>query len=240
MKVSDRVGDLAARRRRARQPRAGARGAAARARSRGGGGDDRGRPPGPEPYPVHWISRGIPVGVRHLRRDCKGEARARGADVVYATSMIGRAALGSKAARRPLVIKLTTDEAYERAQRRGLYDGDMDEFQGAGGDLRIRALRRSRDAALRRATQSSARAATSATSPCPGASPGARGARDPESGAGSPPLADARRGVGPRLGIEARRLPSPGGSVCQKSLEVGLEAVAQVAGVSLRRGWRRA
>ncbi len=65
--------------------------------------------------------------------------------------MIGRAALGAKAARRPLVIKLTTDEAYERAQRRGLFDGDMDAFQHADGDLRIRGLRRSRDAALRQA-----------------------------------------------------------------------------------------
>ena len=61
-----------------------------------------------------------------------------GADVVYATSMIGRAALGATAARKPLVIKLTTDEAYERAQRRGLYDGDLDAFQHAGGDVRIR------------------------------------------------------------------------------------------------------
>ena len=102
---------------------------------------------------MSWISRGIPVGARHAAVAEKVWSLARGADVVYATSMIGRAALGATAARKPLVIKLTTDEAYERAQRRGLYDGDLDAFQHAGGDLRIRALRRSRDTALRQATR---------------------------------------------------------------------------------------
>ena len=112
-----------------------------------------GGPPRPESYRVDWVSRRMPVGARHAAVAEKVRSRARGADVVYATSMIGRASLGSKLARRPLVIKLTTDEAYERAQRRGLFDGDMDAFQCVDGDLRVRALRRSRDAALRRATR---------------------------------------------------------------------------------------
>ena len=109
--------------------------------------------PAPEPYRVDWVSRGVPIGVRHLAVAERVRSRARGADVVYATSMIGRAALGTAAARRPLVIKLTTDEAYERARRRGLYDGDMDAFQSVEGDLRIAALRRARNAALGRAAR---------------------------------------------------------------------------------------
>ena len=110
-------------------------------------------PPATEAYRVDWVSRRKPVGVRHLAVAARIKARARHADVAYATSMIGRAALGAAAARTPLVIKLTTDEAYERAQRRGLFAGDMDAFQRARGDLRVRALRRSRDAALRRASR---------------------------------------------------------------------------------------
>ena len=111
-------------------------------------------PPRPERYRVDWISRGIPVGARHAGRGREGQVPCAAAPTSSTRRrMIGRAALGSTLARRPLVIKLTTDEAYERARRRGLFDGDMDAFQGVDGDLRVRALRRSRDAALRRATR---------------------------------------------------------------------------------------
>jgi glycosyltransferase involved in cell wall biosynthesis len=189
-------------------------------------------PPAAEAYPVHWVSRGIPVGVRHLRVAAKVRSRARGADVVYATSMIGRAALGAKAARTPLVIKLTTDEAYERAQRRGLYDGDMDAFQEAGGDLRIRALRRSRDAALSQATRVI----------CPSAY-----LRDVAVSWGVPadhalvipnpapdlPLLPTREEARTAAGVDGPTLAFAGRIGRQKSLEVGLEAVARVAGVSL-------
>jgi hypothetical protein len=78
--------------------------------------------------------------------------RSRGArvDVVYATSMIRRAALGATLARRPLVVKLVSDEAFERARRSGRFDGTLDAFQRAGG-ARNRFLRSTRDASLRRA-----------------------------------------------------------------------------------------
>jgi glycosyltransferase involved in cell wall biosynthesis len=190
------------------------------------------RPPRPEQYRVHWISRGIPLGVRHLQVAEKVRSRARGADVVYATSMIGRAALGAKAARRPLVIKLTTDEAYERAQRRGLYDGDLDAFQEAGGDLRIRALRRSRDAALRQAT----------TVICPSSylrdiavSWGVSADRalvipNPAPDLPRLPTRDEARTI---VGVDGPTLAFAGRIGRQKSLEVSLEAVSRVAGVSL-------
>src|SRR6187431_1214084 len=64
--------------------------------------------------------------------------------------MIRRAALGAALARRPLVVKLVSDEAFERARRSGRFDGTLDEFQSAGG-ARFRALRATRTAALRRA-----------------------------------------------------------------------------------------
>ena len=61
--------------------------------------------------------------------------RARRADVVYATSMTRRAALGAALARRPLVLKLTADEAYERERRSGRFAGDLDAFQRHRGGL---------------------------------------------------------------------------------------------------------
>ena len=189
-------------------------------------------PPAPEAYPVHWISRGIALGVRHLRVAEKVRSRARGADVVYATSMIGRAALGSKAAGRPLVIKLTTDEAYERAQRRGLYEGDLDEFQEAGGDLRIRALRRSRDAALRRATRVICPSAYLRDIAVSWGVPADRALVIPNPAPDLPPL-PTRDEARTAIGIEGPTLAFAGRIGRQKSLEVGLDAVAQVAGVSL-------
>jgi glycosyltransferase involved in cell wall biosynthesis len=69
-------------------------------------------------------------------------------DVVYATSMVGRAAFASSA---PLVVKVAGDPAYERSLRRGLYSGRLDEFQAARVDLRAAALRRWRTATVRRA-----------------------------------------------------------------------------------------
>jgi glycosyltransferase involved in cell wall biosynthesis len=109
------------------------------------------RQPAEEPYPVHWVSRRLPPGVRHaaaVRAIRRASARA---DVVYATSMVRRAATGAGLARRPFVVKLVSDEVYERARRAGRFAGTLDEFQRRGGGVRVRALRRTRAAALRRA-----------------------------------------------------------------------------------------
>ena len=65
--------------------------------------------------------------------------------------MVRRAALGATLARKPLVVKLVADEAFERERRAGRFDGSLEEFQQAGGGARRRLLRTSRTAALRRA-----------------------------------------------------------------------------------------
>ena len=106
-------------------------------------------PPASEPYPVRYVSRRIPVGLRHLATVALVARRARANDVVYATGMLTRSALAARLARRPLVAKVTGDEAYERSLRRGLYAGDLEGFQHHRGGLQVRALRRSRDLALR-------------------------------------------------------------------------------------------
>ena len=110
-----------------------------------------GAAPPEEGYPVRAVLRSTPVGLRHARVAALIARRARRADVVYATSMISRAGIGSALARRPLVLKLVADAAYERAKRRGIFAGSLAEFQEARGP-RIAALRLARDLALRRAS----------------------------------------------------------------------------------------
>jgi glycosyltransferase involved in cell wall biosynthesis len=106
--------------------------------------------PAARAYPVHWISRRLPPGVRHLRVVGEAVRLAREADVVYAASMVTRSALASAFARRPLVAKISGDVAYERARRRGLFSGTLEEFQHARGP-HLSALRAARTAAVRRA-----------------------------------------------------------------------------------------
>ena len=106
--------------------------------------------PAPQPYPVRWISRSIPPGVRHGEGVRAVRSGARGADVVYSTGMFGRSALGSYLARTPFVVKLTADPAYERARRWRLWSRSLGEFQDTSGAATF-ALRHSRDADIRRA-----------------------------------------------------------------------------------------
>jgi glycosyltransferase involved in cell wall biosynthesis len=101
-------------------------------------------------YPVHWVSRSHPPGVRHLEYAARLASLTRRADVLYVNSVLTRGALGSRA---PAVVKLTDDPAYERARRLGLFAGDLDAFQRHRGGLRIGALRRIRNLALRRAAR---------------------------------------------------------------------------------------
>ena len=103
-------------------------------------------------YPVHWVGRGLPPDLRHASFALRLARLARAADVVYVNSVLTRGVWGARAARRPTVVKLTDDPAYERARRFGLFDGDLDAFQRFDGGPRVRALRVLRDTALRRAS----------------------------------------------------------------------------------------
>jgi len=107
--------------------------------------------PAARPYRVRWVSRARRAPFRHVAVVREVWRAARGADRVYATTMVRRAALGASLARRPLVVKLVADEAFERERRSGRFAGTLEEFQVLGGGLRVRALRATRTAALRRA-----------------------------------------------------------------------------------------
>src|SRR5207244_12339760 len=75
-------------------------------------------PPAPRAYPVRAVPRRHRVRVRHYRGAGLVHHRARNADVVYTTGMFGRSAAGSALARKPYVVKLTADPAFERSRRR--------------------------------------------------------------------------------------------------------------------------
>jgi glycosyltransferase involved in cell wall biosynthesis len=107
--------------------------------------------PADEPYRVRWVSRSLPKGAIHVRTAALVRSCARNADVVYTTGMFGRSAAGAVGARKPYVVKLTADPAFERSRRRGLVGGDVEDFQTGGGGVPAALLRRARDIELRRA-----------------------------------------------------------------------------------------
>jgi glycosyltransferase involved in cell wall biosynthesis len=88
--------------------------------------------------------------VRYPQVALAGLRLARSSDLVYATSTYAAAAFAATGARRPLVAKLVTDPAYERAWRYGVFRGSMEAFQKASGP-RAAALRWIRDVSLQRA-----------------------------------------------------------------------------------------
>jgi glycosyltransferase involved in cell wall biosynthesis len=106
------------------------------------------RAPEPRGYPVRYVSRSLPPGVRHAAVAALVARRSRRADVVYATSMVGRTSL---VARTPLVVKIAGDPAFERSRRRGLYTGSFEAFQSAELGARAAALRRWRTLTVQRA-----------------------------------------------------------------------------------------
>jgi hypothetical protein len=105
-------------------------------------------PPEVRAYPIRHVSRSLPPVLRHAAVAALVARRSRVADVVYATSMVGRS---SFAARAPLVVKVAGDPAYERSLRRGLYTGTLDEFQDARVGRRAELLRTWRTVTARRA-----------------------------------------------------------------------------------------
>jgi glycosyltransferase involved in cell wall biosynthesis len=189
-------------------------------------------PPERQAYPVLHVPRSSPRGLRHVRVAALVARRARRADVVYATSMISRAGLATAAARRPLVVKLVADAAYERARRRGLFTGSLADFQRLAGGPEIKALRAARDFALRRAAHVVAPSAFLRELALGWGLPADKVTVVPNAFPPVPPLraADEVRG---ELGLEGPLLALAGRINPQKALDVALEALAAVEGPSL-------
>jgi glycosyltransferase involved in cell wall biosynthesis len=190
------------------------------------------RAPDARPFAVHWISRSLPKGAVHVRTGLEVARRAARADVVYTTGMFGRSSLGSVLARRPYVIKLTADPAFERARRRGMVGGNVDEFQGMHVAPAVRVLRIARDAELTHAAHVFTPSAYLRELAVSWGVDADRVSVLPNPAPVLPPLAPRYE---LRLGFELNgpTLAFAGRLTAQKSLRVALEALAANEGVTL-------
>jgi glycosyltransferase involved in cell wall biosynthesis len=102
------------------------------------------------PCSVQTISRARPFPIRYTHLALAASRAARLADVVYASATYAAAAAAATAARRPLVTKLVSDPAFERARRYGLFAGTLEDFQQERR-LDLAALKAGRSLALRAA-----------------------------------------------------------------------------------------
>jgi glycosyltransferase involved in cell wall biosynthesis len=146
--------------------------------------------------------------------------------------MIRRAALGAGLARRPLVAKVTTDEAYERARRSGRFAGDLAAFQSWDGGVRTGALRRTRTAAVRRARHVFFPSSYLRDVALGWGLDPARVSVLPNP---APEVADLppRAALRAELGLDGWSLAFAGRLTAAKALDVGLTAVARTPGVTL-------
>ena len=106
--------------------------------------------PSERPCEVEVVSRRLPFPLRYGSVALRGARAARRADVLYASATYAAAAAAATLARRPLVAKLVSDPAYERAQRYRLFGGSLEDFQRARSRP-VRALKALRTASLARA-----------------------------------------------------------------------------------------
>ncbi|HEY4412105.1 MAG TPA: glycosyltransferase family 4 protein [Gaiellaceae bacterium] len=189
-------------------------------------------PPAPRDYPVHAISRRLPKGAVHVRTAAEIARRARRADVVYTTGMFGRSWAGARGARRPYVVKLTADPAFERARRRRIVAGDVDQFQRLRGGAAVRTLRLARDVELRGAAHVFTPSAYLRELAVTWGVRSERVSVLPNPAPALPELAprdDLRRS----FGMNGLTLAFAGRLTAQKSLGVALEAVAHADDVIL-------
>jgi glycosyltransferase involved in cell wall biosynthesis len=188
--------------------------------------------PAHEAYPVHAISRSLPKGAIHVRTGLEIARRAAQANVVYTTGMFGRSSLGAALARRPYVVKLTADPAFERARRRGIVGGNVDEFQHGARSAAVRVLRVARDTELKHAAHVFTPSAYLRELALAWGVEPARVSVLPNPTPPLPVLApreELRRG----FGLTGPTLAFAGRLTAQKSLRVALEAVASVGGIEL-------
>jgi len=188
--------------------------------------------PAAERFPVHWVTRRLPRGVRHAAGAAIVARHARGADVVYTTGTFGRSAAGATLARRPYVVKLTADPAFERAQRTGMVPGDLDAFQRGAGGVAGRALRSARDLELRGAEHVFTPSAFLRELAIAWGVRPERVSVLPNPAPAMPELAP-RDELRARLGVDGPILAFAGRLTAQKSLHVALEALAEVEGATL-------
>jgi glycosyltransferase involved in cell wall biosynthesis len=124
------------------------------------------------------------------------------------------------------------DEAYERARRFGLFEGDLDTFQRFPGGARVRALRLARNRALRRVDHLVSPSVYLASLARSWGVPAERVTVIPNAAPPLPPL-PSREEARAHLGLERPTLAFAGRITRQKALGTGLAALERVADVDL-------
>jgi glycosyltransferase involved in cell wall biosynthesis len=130
------------------------------------------------------------------------------------------------------VVKLTADPAFERARRQGIVEGDVDAFQRSAPGLRSAALRLARDLELRRAAHVFCPSAYLRELALSWGIPGERVSVLPNPYPALPDL-PPRDELRASFEMNGRTLAFAGRLSAQKSLDVGLAALADVEDVTL-------
>ena len=188
--------------------------------------------PEPPGFPLRSSSRDRALPVRLATGAMAVSEEARGADVLYATGMYARTGLVSRLRRIPLVLKLVSDPAYERARSLDLYAGTLEEFQRSVPGARLRALKALRRVTVGRASRIVIPSEYLARIACGWGVPGKRIAVIPNPAPrieGLPPRDQARR----RLGVTGPTLVFAGRVVLQKNLPLAVAALREVPQASL-------
>ncbi|MGQ9463532.1 MAG: glycosyltransferase family 4 protein, partial [Candidatus Fervidibacter sp.] len=96
------------------------------------------------PFPVIRLNRRLPIWRRlfHCVREILRVGKR--TDVIYANGIYLETALANKLLRKPLVMKIVGDEAWERATRKKWTDDNFEDFQVKGQSWRAELLKRMR------------------------------------------------------------------------------------------------
>jgi len=102
------------------------------------------------PFPVHRISRAIPLPVRMLVTPIKILKAGCGSDLIYCNGLTVPSAIASLLLRKPMVMKVEGDFAWERATNLGLTKDSIRAFQSQQQNWRVGLLKAIRNWCLER------------------------------------------------------------------------------------------
>jgi glycosyltransferase involved in cell wall biosynthesis len=105
------------------------------------------------PFFVSRINRRQKIWLRSLKCIAEILRLGRAADVIYANGVYFEAAIASKFLRKPLVMKIVGDEAWERSVRRGWTKDNFEDFQQRCQSWQAELLKRHRSWVVRQANK---------------------------------------------------------------------------------------
>jgi glycosyltransferase involved in cell wall biosynthesis len=105
------------------------------------------------PFFVSRINRRQKIWLRSLKCVAEILRLGRAADVIYANGIYFEAAIASKFLRKPLVMKIVGDEAWERSVRRGWTKDNFEDFQQRCQSWQAELLKRHRSWVVRQANK---------------------------------------------------------------------------------------